>query len=223
MTTPSFRDVEQLSAYLDGQLSQSEKTRLAIRIQSDPALAAMLEDLRQARAILRRTPQRRLPRNFTLTPKMAGIKPPIPRAVPALGWASAVAMVLFLLTLGTNLLGQFSSGAAAPMLSAAPMTSEGYGLGGGPPAATQPPASDNTQVLPTPEPYTMTAPEVTPPGETRLIQPPAAASTKGTPEPVNIWLYIWLGLAGVLGVTALLIRRASLQAFRRKVGTKNNH
>ncbi|HEX7620066.1 MAG TPA: hypothetical protein VF359_02575 [Anaerolineales bacterium] len=222
MTTPSFRDVEQLSAYLDGQLSQAEKTRLQIRIQSDPELAATLADLRQARSMLRRTPQRRLPRNFTLTPKMAGIKPPIPRAVPAFGWASAVAMVLFILTLGTNLLGQISFGAAAPMLSAAPMNSEGYGFGGGPPA-TQPPGSDNSQVLPTPEPYMLTAPEATPTVATSLVQPSVPASTKGAPGLVNIWLYIWLGLAGVLGATALVIRRASLQAFRRKVGTKSNH
>ena len=48
MTTPSFGDVEQLSAFLDGQLAQAEKTRLEARIQSDPAFAAALADLRQA-------------------------------------------------------------------------------------------------------------------------------------------------------------------------------
>ena len=82
MTTPSSRDLEQLSAYLDGQLSQSSRTRLETRIQSDPALASALEELRQTRAFLRRTPQRRAPRNFTLTPGMAGIRPPVPRAGP---------------------------------------------------------------------------------------------------------------------------------------------
>ncbi|MDP2994328.1 MAG: hypothetical protein Q8N46_04310, partial [Anaerolineales bacterium] len=117
MTTPSFRDVEQLSASLDGQLSQAEKTRLEARIQLDPALAATLADLRQARAILRRTPKRRLPRNFTLTSKMAGIRPPVPRLVPAFSWASAVAMLLFVCTLGTNLLGRLSFGAAAPLMA----------------------------------------------------------------------------------------------------------
>ncbi|HEX7541722.1 MAG TPA: hypothetical protein VF352_06295 [Anaerolineales bacterium] len=221
MTTTSFRDVEQLSASLDGQLSQAEKTRLEARIRSDPALAAVLADLRQARAILRRTPKRRLPRNFTLTPKMAGIRPPVPRAVPALGWASAVAMLLFVITLGTNLLGQISFGAAAPMMAAAPMTNEGYGLGGGP-AATQSPAPDNTQVTPTAETFVMTAPEATPPGEMRLVEPATNSATKSTPEPVNIWPYIWLGLAAVLIAAALLIRRASVQAFRRKVDGKHN-
>ena len=219
MTTPSFRDVEQLSASLDGQLSQAEKTRLEARIQLDPALAAALADLRQARAILRRTPQRRLPRNFTLTSKMAGIRPPLPRLVPAFSWASAVAMLLFVFTLGTNLLGRLSFGAAAPLMAAAPMTNEGYGGGL---AATQPSATENTQVTPTAETFVMTAPEATPTGEARLGAPAATPATKSTPEPVNIWPYIWLGLAAVLIAAALLIRRASVQAFRRKVGGKHN-
>ena len=221
MTTPSFRDVEQLSASLDGQLSQAEKTRLEARIQLDPALSAALVDLRQARAILRRTPKRRLPRNFTLTPKMAGIRPPVPRAVPALGWASAVAILLFVFTLGTNLFGKISFGAVSPMMAAVPMPNEGYGLGGGP-AVTQPPATESTQVRPTAEAFVMTAPEATPTGETRLVPPAATPDKKTTPEPVNIWPYIWLGLAAVLIAAALLIRRASVQAFRRKMGGKHN-
>ena len=221
MNTPSFHDVEQLSAYLDGQLSQVEKTRLESRLESEPVLAATLSDLRQARTILKHTPGRRSPRNFTLTPKMVGIRPPVPRLVPALGWASAVAMVLFVFTLGTNLLGQISFGANAPMLSAAPMTSEGYGLGGGP-SATQPPATDNTQVLPTPEPYALTVPEPTPSGESRLAQPPAAPSATKSSQPVDIWIFVWLSLAVILILAALFIRLTNDRAFRRKVGTKRN-
>ncbi len=221
MNTPSFHDVEQLSAYLDGQLSQVEKTRLESRLQSDSALAATLTDLRQARTILKRTPGRRSPRNFTLTPKMVGIRPPVPRLVPALGWASAVAMVLFVFTLGTNLLSQISFGASAPMLSAAPMTSEGYGLGGGP-SATQPPATDNSTVLPTPSPYALTVTEPTPSGESRLAQPPAAPPATKSSQPVDIWIYVWLGLAVILILAALFVRLTNDQAFRRKVGTKRN-
>jgi negative regulator of sigma E activity len=220
MKTPSFRDMEQLSAFLDGQLSQAEKTRLEARIQSDPALSGVLVDLRQARSILRSTPKRHLPRNFTLTPKIAGIRPPVPRLVPALSWASATAMLLFILTLGTNLLGQLSFGAAAPMMAAAPMTSEGYGIGGGP-AATQPSELDNAQITPAPEASVMTAPEATPSSELRQEAPAAASTTKATPKLVNIWLYIWLGLAAALITAALLIRRESVQTFRRKVGSKH--
>jgi len=213
MTTPSFRDVEQLSASLDGQLSQAERTRLEARLRSDPALAAALSDLRQSRAILRRTPKRRLPRNFTLTPKMAGIRPPVPRAVPAFSWASAVAMLLFALTLGTNLLGQLSFGAAAPMLAAAP--SGRIGGGPGDVASTQPPASENALLgTPTPEVQTYLAPEPTAAPDTRTL-PTEMPPAKHT-GPVNLWYIIWPALAILFLGTALLIRWLTVRSFRRK-------
>ena len=221
MTILSFRDVEQLSAFLDGQLTQVEMSRLEARIRSDPALASTLADLRQARSILHRTPKRRLPRNFTLTPKMAGIKPPVPRSVPALGWASAVAMLVFTFTLGTNLLNKLSFGAAAPMLAAAPVTSEGYGLGGGP-APTSPSASDNTQITPTPETSLLVIPTQTLSSETRQVPPSATPSPKAKFDFDDYWPYLWLGLALVLVAAALLIRKASVQAFRRKMSGKRN-
>jgi hypothetical protein len=74
MTTPSFRDVEQLSAYLDGRLSQVEKTRLEARLQADPTLEALWGDLRNARSTLRRTPKHSVPRNFTISPRP---RPPV--------------------------------------------------------------------------------------------------------------------------------------------------
>ena len=224
MTSPSFRGMEQLSAYIDGQLSQSKRTRLEIRIQSDPALAAALDELRQTRTLLRRIPQHHAPRNFTLTPRMAGIRPPLPRAVLALTWASAVAMLLFVCTLGTNLLGQLSFGASAPMLASAP-----NGIGGGPAAAataapaTMAPAtqltSDQTLLAtPTVEAFVMPVPEATPPGATRVPQPPLAP--KAQHGPFNPWPYIWLGLAGLLLGTAMLVRWLNQRAFRKKLGRK---
>ena len=82
MTPPSFRDIETLTAYLDGQLDSAHRQRLESRLGSEPELKATLDALRESRAVLRRLPQRRAPRNFTLTPKMAGIKPPLPRSYP---------------------------------------------------------------------------------------------------------------------------------------------
>src|SRR5512137_876034 len=170
----SFHDVEQLSAYLDGQTRQAERARLDSRLKREPELAALLEELRQARSLLRRTPRRRAPRNFTLTPKMAGIKPPVPRLVPAFSWASAVAFLIFVCTLGTSVIGKLGFGAAAPMMESA---SE-YGLGGGPPAAEGMPiepttaaASDNTMVTmtTTPEALIMAAPEATSAPEERSV------------------------------------------------------
>ena len=231
MKSPSFRDMETLSAYLDGQITPTERTRLEKRIQSDPALAAALQELSRTRALLRRTPQRRAPRNFTLTPRMAGIRPPVPRLVPVFSWASAVAMLLVIFTLGAGLVGRLSAGTAAPMLAAA---SSG-GLGGGPPAAatqapalaapataapiTPPPAplrkSDQTQqTTPTPEAMLFSAPEATTPAPAQNTPPsPAPEAQQKTAIP---WLYIWLGLAVLLGIMALLIRWLNQLAFRRK-------
>ncbi len=121
MTNLNGRDLEQLSAFLDGELDQAGRARLNARLARDPGLRAALEDLRQTRLLLRRTPQRRAPRNFTLTPRMAGLRPPTPRLVPVFSWASAAALLLFVCTLGTGLLPRFAFGAAAPAATAAPV------------------------------------------------------------------------------------------------------
>jgi hypothetical protein len=223
--------METLSAYLDGQISPSERTRLEKRIQSDVDLGTVLQELRQTRALLRRTPQRRAPRNFMLTPRMAGIRPPVPRLVPVFSWASAVAMLLFIFTLGTSMIGRLSFGAASPMLAAAPSG----GIGGGPPAAaTQAPVmaapataaplapapaplrkSDQTmQATPTAEAFVMSVPEATPPAASQNIQPSPAL--KAQQKTLNPWLVIWPGLGMLLGISALLIRWLNQLAFRRK-------
>jgi anti-sigma factor RsiW len=227
MTSPSFRDIEQLSAYLDGQLSQSMRTRLEIRIQSDPAFAAALEELRQTCALLRRTPQRRAPHNFTLTPRMVGIRPPVPRLVPVLSWASAVAMLLFIFTLGTSLVGHLSVGTAAPIGAAAPST-----FGGGGPAvaataapatmapvlavpATQPPVTNETLLAtPTLETFGMSVSEATPPSADHVVQSPLAS--KALHRPLTLWLFIWPGLAVILGLLAILVLWLNKRAFQRK-------
>jgi anti-sigma factor RsiW len=234
MKSLSFRDIEKLSAYLDGQLSPSDRTRLEKTIQSDENLAAALKDLRHTRALLQRTPRRRAPRNFTLTPKMAGIRAPVPRLVPVFSWASAVAMLLFIFTLGTSLIGQLSLGTAAPMLAAAPS-----GLGGGPPAAvtaapaapapalpapaTAAPATaapvfkatdQSVQGTATPEAYALSVPGATPPGTLRVLPPQVAAKTQ--PKSLNPWLVVWPGVGLLLGALALLLRWLNQRAFQRK-------
>ena len=97
-----FHDIEQLSAYLDGQLSPSDSARLESRLQSDPELASAYDDLRVTRGILRKLPSRRAPRNFTLTRKMAGLKPPLPRTYFTFRFATAFATILFAFTVAVN-------------------------------------------------------------------------------------------------------------------------
>lgn len=125
MTQPSFRDVELLNAYLDDEMDATQRQRLESRLSSDPGLKSIFDDLREARVVLRRLPQRRTPRNFTLTPQMAGIKPPLPRSYPILRFASAFAAILLFFTYAINFLPRvsLSLGAAAPMMET--------GIGGG--------------------------------------------------------------------------------------------
>jgi hypothetical protein len=243
MNTPSFRDVEQLSAYLDGNLSEAETARLETRLRSEPALEAVLEELRQARTVLRRTPQRRAPRNFTLTPKMAGLRPPVPRAVPVLSWASAVAMLLFVCSLGTSLLGRLPLGAGAPLMVAAPASrgsgtasdsgAQEYGIGGGPPPTEAPAALPAApQLTLTPGEIMPFAPLQTPTGETANLQAPAATAAPveltsvqppaaKNPVPLaDLWPYGLLGLAVLLIGAALAVRWGGVLRLRRRVESR---
>ena len=123
----NFRDIEQLSAYLDGQLSPSDSARLESRIAADPELASALRDLRSARNILRKLPARKAPRNFTLTRKMVGLKPPLPRTFSFFRFSTAFATFLLMLTFAANvLIPRVSFGAGAPMAA-----QESFGIGGG--------------------------------------------------------------------------------------------
>ena len=157
------RDLELLSSYLDGQLSPSDSARLDSRLKADAQLAAVLNDLRATRTLLRKLPARRAPRNFTLTRKMVGQNPPLPRAYPFFRFASALATLLFVFSFGLN--------------SVSCITAPAFGMGGGgdasseqsielyaeeapaaatePPAATEAPAEPAVGMAPAP---TITAP-----------------------------------------------------------------
>lgn len=106
------QEQETLSAYLDNALNPRERQRLETHLQTRPELRAALEDLRQTQQLLRAAPVLRVPRNFTLTPEMAGLRTRPPRAYPAFQWAFALAMVLFVAVLGGEVF--FSSPAAMP-------------------------------------------------------------------------------------------------------------
>ena len=147
------RDLELLSAYLDGQLKPSESARLETRLQSDPQLASVLTDLRATRNLLRKLPARKAPRNFTLTRKMVGQNPPLPRAYPWFRLTTALATLLFVFSFGLNTVSR-------------QMTSQpAFGMGGGgadtelfsaeapalAPAATEAPVEESsTSLVPAP-------------------------------------------------------------------------
>ncbi len=142
------RDLELLSSYFDGQLTPSDSARLESRLKSDGQLASTLDDLRAARTLLRQLPKRRAPRNFTLTRKMVGLNPPLPRSYPAFRFATVVATLLFFFTFGVNALAPqlaqmspFGTGGGAPeIFSAAPAATEAPAFAQA--AATEAPATE---------------------------------------------------------------------------------
>jgi hypothetical protein len=122
MTRPgriSSRDLESLSAYLDGQLSRAEAASMETRLRDDAALREALDGLRQTKAALASLPVLRPPRSFTLTPEMAGIRPRR-RAYPALRLATAIATVAFLAVSGLDALSRSLGGVAFGPAAPAP-------------------------------------------------------------------------------------------------------
>jgi hypothetical protein len=93
----SDRDLEALSAYLDGELSEKEQARLEANIQRDEELRNTLERLQHTRTMMRSLPKLRAPRNYYLTPTMVGEKHKPRRAFPVLRFASVLATLLLVL------------------------------------------------------------------------------------------------------------------------------
>jgi anti-sigma factor RsiW len=109
----SNKDWVQLSAYLDGELNPRDAKRMEARIKDHPDLQFALDELREAKEILRQTPRLRPPREFRVTPEMIGRK--VIRR-PARGYQFAAAVMSFLLV-GVLVLDfgrMFVSGAMAP-------------------------------------------------------------------------------------------------------------
>jgi anti-sigma factor RsiW len=108
----SKRDWEALSAFIDGQLSQRERSRLEARLQTDAEMRAALRELRLTRQVLRSLPRLRAPRNFTLSHQV--VKQPLPslRLSPVFGIVSALSSLLLLLVIFVD---GFNIGVAMPV------------------------------------------------------------------------------------------------------------
>lgn len=228
------RDLELLSSYLDGQLKPSDSARLEVRLSSDPNLRAVLDDLRAARGLLRRLPMRKAPRNFTLTPKMVGKNPPLPRSYPAFRFVTAIASLMLFFTLGLNFV--------APQIAQTP--NFGYGGGGAPevfsaeeaPAAESAPATEapageapaeDPSILMVPQPTETPAAAdsargVETPAEKEGLVGDAAASDQSQAQnqasrPIPPAWQIALAAIALLGAVAMvLMRQAAANRWRRK-------
>jgi anti-sigma factor RsiW len=122
ITGISTRDLEWLSAYLDDALNAGERAALETRLKADAALSAGLKQLEATRAMLRRAPQRRVRRNFTLSPAMAGQRQPATGGWNSFSLVSAMASLLLVVVLAGDLWanGALAFGAAAPAAEEAP-------------------------------------------------------------------------------------------------------
>jgi hypothetical protein len=72
---------------------------LEAQLQSHPEMRAALNELRQTQTLLRQAPVLRVPRNFTLTPEMAGLRTRPPRSYPAFQWAFTLASLFFIMVI----------------------------------------------------------------------------------------------------------------------------
>ena len=227
------RDIELLSAYLDGELKPSDLAKMEKRLQSDPQLESVLGDLRATRTLLRHLPPRKAPRNFTLTRKMVGQNPPLPRTYPIFRLATVVATLLFFFTFGIN---SFSSQMASQAV--------GFGMGGGNDSVAEQSQAMEAPAAPAPaetELYADSAPAEEPPAAAAPAEATQAASTEEaarameTPtlkaageEPLQVQpetqnpappiSSLWqIGLAGVAIVSALfmwLMRQLSARRWK---------
>ena len=224
------RDLELLSAYLDGELNPSDSARLESRLKNDAALVSVLDDLRAARTFLRKLPKRRAPRNFTLTRKMVGLNPPLPRSYPAFRFVTAVATLLFFFTFGINTL--------APQF----LQPIGFGMGGGAdqtdlfsaqapateapameaaPAATEPPIGASG-LAPQPT-LTASVEDAARAADTQVAKNLAEGSAEVQAQPSagreeqfipSVWLLIFAGVALVGTIFMAWMRRRSTNRWR---------
>ncbi len=205
MTTPlTPQDWETLSAYLDGQLTITERRQLQDLIVLRPELKQGLVELRRTQAVLRAAPKRRAPRNFTLSAAMAQKARPRFRWgwMPSFSFASALATILLVLSFFFRLTpGQLSFftpiAAQAPLTAAQENASSGEnppiivwnqpGFGGGSPVGGMGGAESSAGKGTGPAVDSQAAPEATPPvAETNPspdLPPALAAAPTETPAP----------------------------------------
>jgi anti-sigma factor RsiW len=165
------RQREQLSAYLDGELSAAERAEIARHLPTCAECRGELAGLRRVRTLLGALPAPALPRSFTLPASGAAISrtpvaPSRPTWYRASQWAGSLAasIGLFLL-LGNALLGALGASPAgtatgakqSPAFDSAQATQTTARARQSPdvgsnPGVTNTPTADQAQATPTPRP-----------------------------------------------------------------------
>jgi anti-sigma factor RsiW len=113
----STRDLELLSAYIDGELSARGIARLLPRLDREPGLKQALDEMKAVVQQLGSLPEAPLPRSFTLTPDVVRIRSR-PRAYPVFQFATALAAIAFVALVGLDtVVGQFSLASRGAVMS----------------------------------------------------------------------------------------------------------
>jgi anti-sigma factor RsiW len=137
----SDAEIEQLSAYIDNQLSAAERLTLERRLEREPGLRAELEDLRATATLLRELPDRRPPRSFTLD--LSALPRQQRRLLLPLRWATLVATILLAVALTPDAYVALRDGAPLPAPAAQQAPTDGFGSAG---VAKQGEAADTMQL-----------------------------------------------------------------------------
>lgn len=122
MTRLTDHDLEQLSAYLDGELKPLEAAEIEARLRVEPELERTLSQLRWMSNSLKDLPTLRAPRSYRLTPEMVGQRARAWR-LPALRLATAAMALALVAVIGLDFLGSVGrmSLAGAPQAMEAPV------------------------------------------------------------------------------------------------------
>jgi len=155
---------EQLSAYLDGELTPAEARALKEQIAEQPDLRQELEEIRMTREIMRSTPLQTPPRNYLLTPSMVATEKPSQAPAPRsrrmpLLWlrlATSLTAIAFVITVGVGYIQN-----------------------------TARPAAQLTREMPQPEVATMERVESTVPVEMEAEEETFAEAQAATPAPAG--------------------------------------
>jgi hypothetical protein len=108
-----------LSAYLDGRTTQAERAFIEQHVQSCESCTRSLTTLRATVAAVRDMPHVRAPRSFALPRSMARQPRPIPWTYPLLRTATVIAILVFVITVGADLLTRSPAlPAAVPQIAA---------------------------------------------------------------------------------------------------------
>jgi len=115
------KELEQLSAYLDGQLNETEQKQIESRLAAEPELQEMYAGLRNTKLLFGHVRRVHAPHSFALTPEMVKVRKQKQPFFATIRWATSLAAILLVVMFGAEFIlsGSFaakSEMADAPML-----------------------------------------------------------------------------------------------------------